>query len=146
MKQEVTNFARFYALLKQMPGRVDRESLKRSLVLQCTGNRTESLREMTRQEYEVCCLSMERLTDYSEKLRRQRSSVLKLMQQLGIDTTDWNRINAFCEDARIDGRPFARIKLDELARLEIKLRSIKRKGGLRKLEEETSARFMASMN
>ena len=53
--QEVFNFSRFYTLLKQLPGDVDRDELKRSLVLQCTRNRTDSLREMTRKEYDTCC-------------------------------------------------------------------------------------------
>ena len=53
------------------------------------------------------------------------------MQQMGIDTTDWNRINAFCQDQRIAGKPFARLTNDELDALAVKLRSIQRKGGLK---------------
>ena len=53
------------------------------------------------------------------------------MQKLGIDTTDWTRINAFCQDPRIAGKVFARLSNEELEQLSVKLRSIRRKGGLK---------------
>ena len=123
------NYARFYTLLKKMPG-ADKETL----VEQYTNGRTSSLRETTRQEYDRMCRDMERETGCDEfvegirrQLRRKRSVCLKLMQQLGIDTTDWNRVNAFCEDARIAGKAFRHISIDELEALAVKLRAIKRK-------------------
>lgn len=123
------NYARFYTLLKKMPG-ADKETL----VAQYTDGRTSSLRETTRQEYDRMCRDMERETGCDEfvesirrQLRRKRSVCLKLMQQLGIDTTDWNRVNAFCEDARIVGKAFRHISIDELEELAVKLRAIKRK-------------------
>lgn len=127
------NYARFYTLLKKMPG-ADKETL----VAQYTDGRTTSLRETTRQEYDRMCRDMERETGYDEfvegirrQLRRRRSEVLKLMQQLGIDTTDWNRVDAFCEDVRIAGKAFRHISIDELEALAVKLRTIARKGGLK---------------
>ena len=123
------NYARFYTLLKKMPG-ADKETL----VEQYTDGRTTSLRETTRQEYDRMCRDMERETGYDEfvegirrQLRRKRSEVLKLMQQIGIDTTSWNRVNAFCKDARIAGKAFRYISIDELEVLAVKLRAIKRK-------------------
>ena len=127
------NYARFYTLLKLLPG-ADKETL----VSQYTDGRTTSLRETTPQEYDLMCRDMERLTDYDaqrealrRQLRRRRSEVLKLMQQLGIDTTNWNRVNAFCEDARIASKAFRHISIDELEALAVKLRTIARKGGLK---------------
>ena len=127
------NYARFYTLLKKMPG-ADKETL----VSQYTDGRTTSLRETTRQEYDRMCRDMERETGYDEfvegirrQLRRRRSEVLKLMQQLGIDTTDWNRVDAFCKDVRIAGKAFRHISIDELEALAVKLRTIARKGGLK---------------
>ena len=73
----------------------------------------------------------ERMSDIRRELRRKRSVCLKLMQQLGIDTTDWDRVNAFCEDARIAGKAFRHISIDELEALAVKLRIIERKGGLK---------------
>ena len=127
------NYARFYTLLKKMPG-ADKETL----VEQYTNGRTTSLRETTRQEYDRMCRDMERETGYDEfvegirrQLRRKRSEVLKLMQQLGIDTTDWNRVDAFCKDVRTAGKAFRHISIDELEALAVKLRTIARKGGLK---------------
>ena len=123
------NYARFYTLLKKLPG-ADKETL----VAQYTDGRTTSLRETTRQEYDRMCRDMERETGYDEfvegirrQLRRKRSEVLKLMQQLGVDTTNWDRVNAFCTDARIAGKLFRKISIDELEELAVKLRAIKRK-------------------
>ena len=52
------------------------------------------------------------------------------MQQLGIDTTDWPRINAFCRDRRISGKEFGALTPPELDALALKLRAIQRSGGL----------------
>jgi len=46
MAQEVTNFARFYTLFNKLPCTGDREEFKKSIVLQYTWNRTDSLKEM----------------------------------------------------------------------------------------------------
>lgn len=56
------------------------------------------------------------------------------MQELGIDTKDWNRINEFCRHPRIAGKDFALITISELEQLSVKLRAIKRKGGLKQQE------------
>lgn len=131
MAQEVSNFARFYATFGKMKGYGDMEEVKKSLVSQFTGGRTESLREMRIEEYNACCAELERITGSIDERRKRRSECLKLMQRLGIDTSDWARVNSFCRNPRIAGKPFARLKIEELKELAIKLRTIKRKGGLK---------------
>ena len=138
MAQEVTNFARFYASFNKLPYDGDQEEFKKSIVMQYTWNRTDSLREMTPKEYNACCATLEKLSGQDEwrqklrdELRRQRSVCLKLMQKMGIDTSDWARVNDFCRNPRIAGKPFARITAEELEQLAVKLRSIQRKGGLK---------------
>lgn len=59
MAQEITNFARFYASFNRLPYDGDREEFKKSIVMQYTWNRTDSLREMTRKEYGACCSALE---------------------------------------------------------------------------------------
>lgn len=142
MTQEVTNFARFYASFNKLPYDGDREEFKKSIVMQYTWNRTDSLREMTSKEYDACCTRLKKLSGQGEwlqklrqELRRQRSVCLKLMQKLGIDTSDWARVNDFCRHPRIAGKPFARITSEELEQLAVKLRSIQRKGGLKPRNE-----------
>ena len=127
------NYARFYALLKQLPG-ADKEVL----VEQYTGGRTTHLRQMTIKEYELMCSVMAQVAGYEtrkealrKELRRKRSVCLKLMQQLGVDTTDWARVDNFCMNPRLAGKPFRNISIEELEELSVKLRTIKRKGGLK---------------
>ncbi|MCE2616089.1 hypothetical protein [Phocaeicola oris] len=130
------NYARFYTLLKKLP-----DADKETLVAQYTGGRTTSLRETTLQEYKTMCDDMQQVAGYDERmaalrkeLRRRRSVCLKLMQRLGIDTTDWAAIDNFCMHPRIAGKLFRQISAEELDALAIKLRAIDRKGGLRKKE------------
>lgn len=127
------NYARFYALFKKMPG-ADKEML----VEQYTNGRTVHLHETSKQEYDAMCNDMEKMTGYDEfvegirkQLRQRRSVCLKLMQQLGVDTTDWARVDNFCLNSRLAGKPFRNISIEELEDLAVKLRTIKRKGGLK---------------
>lgn len=127
------NYARFYALLKRLPG-----ANKETLVYQYTNGRTTHLHKTTLREYDTMCNDMERVAGYDERmeavrkeLRRRRSVCLKLMQQAGIDTTDWQRINDFCRHPKIAGKAFARLSLSDLDTLQTKLRTIMRKGGLK---------------
>ena len=104
---------------------------------------------MTVAEYNTCCVGLERMGGPQREQKKKRSACLKLMQQMGIDTTDWNRINAFCQDQRIAGKPFARLKNEELDALAVKLRSIQRKGGLKQKAETHQAEeacYMLPMN
>ena len=118
------NYHRFYALFGKLAYDGDRNDLKEQLVSQCTDGRTVHLHEMKRGEYEVLCQCVERLTGLKERLRKERSCSPKLMQKLGIDTTD----------ARIAGKLFARISIEEHEVLQKKLRSIERHGGLKAKE------------
>lgn len=114
------------------------ECVKQQLVHQYTGGRTVSLREMSDAEYNAMCDALERKVadDAREALRRARSSALHHMQRLGIDTTNWSRVNAFCRDSRIAGREFGVMNADELNELVKKLRGIARKGGLKQSKTE----------
>lgn len=84
------NYARFYVLLNRLPT-TDREELKAELVNQYTGGRTDSLREMTTQEYNDMCEAMQQMDQnrkvreiYREQLRQKRSVALKLMQSMAL--------------------------------------------------------------
>lgn len=123
------NYARFYTLLKKMPW-ADKETL----VEQYTNGRTVHLREMSVKEYDSMCRQMEDITGYDERrrrlhdqLRKARSGVLHQMQLYGIDTTNWNRVDAFCKDPRVAGKCFRKLTTDELNDLNTKIRIIIRK-------------------
>ena len=128
MENKKSSYARFYSALNRLTIKGDRQDCKRQLVRQYTGGRTDSLREMSEGEYRAMCEGVERIGTDQAGLRRKRSTALKLMQQLGIDTTRWGDITDFCSNPRIAGKPFARLTPDELDALARKLRGIKRKG------------------
>ena len=132
--QQITNFSRFYSLLKMMPGRMDREDLKEELVLNATNDRTSSLKEMSVEEYNTCCMSMANAIGYNARreeeqrqFRKHRSMVLRLLQKAGVDTTDWSAINSFCKSPKIAGKVFRDLTWDELTEVSIKLRMIIKK-------------------
>jgi hypothetical protein len=126
------NYAAFYGLLNRMRTS-DREALKRTIVNEFTSGRTESLREMTAQEYDDALKGMRKLVipTYKEQMekvmRSKRSAVLHQLQLIGVDTSDWGKVNAYCRDKRIAGKEFRALDGDELDALLVKLRAIRRK-------------------
>lgn len=123
-----TNYAAFYALLKQLPG-----ANKEDLVLQFTNGRTDSLREISLPEYNEALRVMNELvtsgkeTEYDRLLRRGRSNVLRQMHLLGVNTADWKAVDTYCLDKRIAGKRFYYLCPEELDKLLRKLYSIQEK-------------------
>jgi hypothetical protein len=108
------------------------DEAKRAMLLDLTDGRTNSTKDLTNEEAQYLCGYLNgqfagRLEVQTRDLRRRRSACLRRMQQLGLDTTDWNRVNAFCQDPRICGKPFYRLKEEELNALIAKLEAILRK-------------------
>lgn len=128
MERRIDNYGRFYSAFNKLTIHGDRNDVKAQLVLQFTGGRSYSLKDMTRREYVNLCNAVEEMNDTRDELKRRRSIALKLMQKLGVDTTDWTQINDFCCHQRIAGRPFGQLSSDELTALSTRLRAIQRKG------------------
>lgn len=124
MANEITNYGRFYAAFNSLRIPGDTEEYKRMFVSQFTNGRTDHLHEMTRAEYDRCCDALEERSGRKAELRKQRSRTLRLMQQMGIDTTDWAKIDDFCRNPRIMGKVFRHITVDEHGGLQRKLRAI----------------------
>lgn len=129
------NYHRFYACLSRLHYLGDEEA-KDGFVSSFTDGRTTHLHEMTEKEYDAMCSRLEEMSGYRTLLKKARSVCLHLMQKCGIDTTDWGRINDFCKHPKICGKVFAQLRLEELESLQVKLRAILRKGGLKKQEEQ----------
>ncbi len=143
--KRVKNFARFFALLKQVPY-ADVE-LKEEFVGTYTGGRTTSLREMTPMEYNSMCAALEAKigsNDFTAEIRRQRSAVLKRIAKLGINTGDWEAVDNFCLNPRIAGKLFRQLHIDELRKLVPKLEAIIRKDATR--TKRTSYRIIDDMD
>ena len=129
MAQVIKNYARFYALLKQLP-----HADKDTLVWQYTQGRTKSLKEASKWEYDVMCRDMERVVNNDNKvalkqaaLRKARSGVLHQLQIYGLDTTDWATVDAFCKNPRIAGKLFRELTITELNEVNKKIRVIIKK-------------------
>lgn len=131
------NYGRFWRAWNRLSHR-DSEEEKRLVVQNWTNGRTEHLSEMTQAEYDAACKELEAASGYDRELKRRRSICLRLMQGLQIDTSDWQRVNDFCRNPRISGKPFGRLTTEELESLSVKLRAIARKGGL--VSEEQSVK------
>lgn len=116
------SYAVFFALLKRMPG-----ATKEDLVDQWTGGRTTSLKEMTDREYSQMISALRSQVENLEEKKKARSAVLKQMQLYGIDTTNWEAVDRFCGNARIAGKPFRYLEIDELKKLRVKLLSMRNK-------------------
>lgn len=129
-------YGRFFGLLSKLP--IHDDGMKEQFVSQYTSGRTSSLKEMKPNEYDKMCDALEESLSNRSLLRSKRSVTLRLMQRLGIDTTDWSRINAFCRDSRIAGKEFGRLNISELEALATKLRSIARHGGLKPTATKTA--------
>jgi hypothetical protein len=133
MKTAERNYSEFYVLLAKLPGATD--GLKEDLVLQFTNGRTSSLREMNEREYKAMCASLrENIRQmnedgFSAEIKRRRSAVLKRMQRLGVDTTNWAHVDNFCMNPRIAGKRFAKLSIDELSALIPKLENMLKKSG-----------------
>lgn len=126
-------YGRFYVALNRLQG-VDKEELKRELVSQFTDGRTKSIREMDDREYYKMCEAVEAMNGEQrvrriakENLRKKRSDVLHQLQKMGIDTANWNRVDAYCSDPRIAGKKFRYLKEEDLGALLVKLQIIHRK-------------------
>lgn len=128
----IENYSTFYGLLNRLPTS-DRDSLKESIVLQFTGNRTSSLKEMTVTEYNEACAAMKKMVPptYKEQvikiMKEKRSAALHQMQLYGINTADWTAVDNFCLDKRIAGKKFRDLDGQELDELQVKIRGIRRK-------------------
>lgn len=124
MATNTRNYARFYALLKQMPGKVEKDDL----IWQFTGMRTISLRDMTGAEYDRLIEHMDRIVEQNQpdekKIKKLRSGILKKLQKHGIDTTDWTAVNRFMIDPRIAGKALYQMSIDEMQRLIPRLEQI----------------------
>lgn len=131
---------------------------KETLVYQFTQNRTVHLHQMLDKEYDAMCRQMEDITGYDERRRKQydllrkaRSGVLHQLQIYGIDTTDWNRVDAFCKDPRIAGKTFRALTVDDLNALNTKIRMIIRKQkqinmvNIKNLSKEERAKLLAEL-
>jgi len=129
-------YSLFYALLKNHP-----QADKDEIVLTYTEGRTSHLHEMKASEYREMCnaLAASSASAQVEQLKKARSKALYWIQRLGVDTLDWDAINAFVLSPRIAGKEFKALSIAELQDLHRKLRAIHDKGGIKTIPVATAA-------
>lgn len=134
MATNTRNYSRFFALLKQMPGNVDKDDL----IWQFTGLRTNSLRDMTAGEYDILVHHMAGIVEQNkpdeQKIKKLRSGILTRLQRHGVNTADWAAVNRFMLDPRIAGKALYQMSIDEMQWLIPRLEQILIKDRARKNE------------
>ena len=125
-------YSDLYAMMTALGSPLEVSELKELLCAGVSGGRTTSLHELTPSELSKLREQLRAQTgskpakgDKSRK--RKRSAVLKLLTEYGVDTKDWDVINAFVAQPRLAGKPFALLDNDELEALRRKLWAMLRK-------------------
>lgn len=125
MAKSKRNYARLYCLLGEVMPQLDREEAKEVVASTVSNDRTTSLRELTEEEFAEALEYLSRqLKESSAEVKKARSRALHQLQKYGIDTTDWDRVNAFVAQRRIAGKPFYHLNVEELDQLTNKMRAI----------------------
>ena len=112
------------------------EEQRRAMLYELTDGRTNSTKDLTYAEAQYLSGFLNGAAQMAESIgeqtqakamKRMRSAVLKRLQQIGIDTTDWDNVNAYLGSSRIAGKPLYELTYEDLQALIPKLESIKRK-------------------
>ncbi len=124
-KQVIFNFKRFYVLLKKHP-----HADKRELVYNVTNGETDDLKLLTEAEYRQLCNSLDDNAGKVEEWRRFGSTLLSLLQEIGVNTRNWTAIDNFLKQPRIYSgicdkpKNYIQTTTEERQRLIIRLHSI----------------------
>ena len=112
------------------------EEQRRAMLYELTDGRTNSTKDLTYAEAQYLSGFLNGAAQMADNIgtqleqkamKRMRSAVLKRLQQIGIDTTDWDSVNAYLSSKKIAGKPLYNLEYEELQALIPKLESIKRK-------------------
>lgn len=132
------NYKDIWAMLNKVAGPLGKEELKEILCEGVSDGRTNSLTELSEVELNALRVELKKQTksgySSSTELKKKRGQVLRQLLKYGIDTRNWDAVNAFCRDSRIAGKEFGQLSIDELEELRKKMYSINRKS--REGEEE----------
>lgn len=125
------NYNDIWGMISKIDYPLTRDEIKNLLCDQVSKGRTDSLRDLT--DKELFALRKELRSRISSAspgvmlggdLKRKRSIILRKLTAYGVDTQSWRAINAFVSDARIAGKPFKDLTLQDLSRLERKMSAI----------------------
>lgn len=142
-KEQKRNYKRLYFLVgkvRELDPTIEAEQFIRGWIWQETKERTYHKSELTGEEYDRICRDIAKRyglkDEYFEAVERQRvelelkkrrSAVLKRLQKIGIDTTEWKNVNDYLRSPRIAGKALYELDAQELEALIPKLESILKK-------------------
>lgn len=130
----------FWSLLRRQPdyNSAYKDELKAMFVWQWSGEKTVSLNEFYETDphkYRSMLMDMKKraLSKASNAIKSLRSQVLRLLAQIGIDTSgtdngNWEVINSYLLSPRIAGKRLNAMSIEELESCIGRLRMIKSKG------------------
>ena len=138
--------ARFYGLLSAMKG-----ADKNELVWKYSNMLTTSLSEFYEKQpaqYHIMIHDMQQIVNKMEKdeisktaliiereLKQRRSAIMLRLQKMGIDTTDWSKVNHFMRNPKIAGKTLGEMDSEEMDLLLPKLEAILAKDKANKLKD-----------
>lgn len=138
MKNEYSDI---YAMIGRLAVELEPKEVKESMVYEASGGRTIHLTELTEKELSMLRKGLRKALEQPAKesrlsngcktgtgMKRKRSTVLALLTKYGVNTRDWDAINAFVSHPRIAGKEFAELTGDELDLLRKKMHAILKKG------------------
>ncbi len=95
-----------------------------------SGYGVESTKELTEIQLDdvirrVTAIINQRKVDTDRTTREWRHKCLRMVKECGVDTQDWNGVNAFLMDKRICGKHLYELTIDELMTLHRKLHNVR---------------------
>lgn len=144
-----TPHTKFYALLELMP-----DFSKEELVQRYSRFKTSSLKEFLNinpEGYERMIKDMSALVNMHQKwhdaeIKKLRSGVLHRMQKYGIDTSNWNEVNRFLEQAQLGGKRLYDFNAKELTQLISRMEALLQKGKTAKNKANDEGIFVFHSN
>lgn len=124
------DYRQFWGLLREAHPDFDPKEAKELIVESFSNGRTSSLKDLTDAEYQEVMTSLRMLIERGSKTirkKKKRSALLHQLQLYGIDTTDWQKVDEFCQDKRIAGKTFRHMSISELESAILRMRVINEK-------------------
>lgn len=127
---------KFNALLRELYNQ-NKEEAKEGIL---SGYGVQSTKDLTEPQLDKILAGLEtekgkRQTDAPPEIRKLRSTALTLLTKIGVDTTNWSRVNNYLEEPRICGKRLYDCDKTELDALIKKLHAVKAEYDRRKKEE-----------
>lgn len=94
------------------------------------GYGAESTKDLTEKQLDELIIRVQAIinkkqTEGDQLTRQWRHKCLRMMHECGVDTHDWEAVNAFCMDKRIAGKHLYELTTDELQVLHRKLHNVR---------------------